>query len=69
MNPREYLEILHIAERLKDTPRHCTTSKRRIERVAEHSWRISLMAFLLKDEFPDADIDKVISMCLINYIV
>ena len=66
MNPREYLEILHIAERLKDTPRHCTTSKRRIESVAEHSWRISLMAFLLKDEFPDADIDKVISMCLIH---
>ena len=66
MNPREYLEILHIAERLKDTTRHCTTSKRRIESVAEHSWRISLMAFLLKDEFPDADIDKVISMCLIH---
>lgn len=66
MNPREYLEILHIAERLKDTTRHCTTSKRRIESVAEHSWRISLMAFLLKDEFPNADIDKVISMCLIH---
>ena len=66
MNPREYLEILHVAERLKDTPRHCTTSKRRIESVAEHSWRISLMAFLLKDEFPNADIDKVISMCLIH---
>lgn len=66
MNPREYLEILHVAERLKDTPRHCTTSKRRIESVAEHSWRISLMAFLLKDEFPTADIDKVISMCLIH---
>ena len=60
MNPREYLEILHVAERLKDTPRHCTTSKRRIESVAEHSWRISLMAFLLKDEFPTADI------CLIH---
>ena len=26
MNPREYLEILHVAERLKDTPRHCTTT-------------------------------------------
>ena len=24
------------------------------------------MAFLLKDEFPDVDIDKVISMCLIH---
>jgi len=66
MNAREYLEILHVAERLKDTPRHCTTSKRRVESVAEHSWRISLMAFLLRDEFPEADTDKVVSMCVIH---
>ena len=33
MNAREYLEILHVAERLKDTPRHCTTSKKRPESV------------------------------------
>lgn len=66
MNPREYLEILHVAEKLKDTPRHCTTSKRRTESVAEHSWRISLMALLLKGQFPDADMDKVINMCLIH---
>lgn len=66
MTSREYLEILHVAERLKDTPRHCTTSKGRVESVAEHSWRISLMAFLLKDEFPEADTNKVISMCLIH---
>lgn len=66
MNAREYLEILHVAERLKDTPRHCTTSKRRTESVAEHSWRMSLMALLLKHEFPDADIDKVVAMCLIH---
>ena len=66
MTAREYLDILHVAERLKDTPRHCTTSKRRVESVAEHSWRISLMAFLLKDVFPEADINKVVSMCLIH---
>ena len=66
MTPREYLEILHTAEKLKDTPRHCTTSQRRTESVAEHSWRISLMAFLLRHEFPDADMDKVVSMCLIH---
>jgi putative hydrolase of HD superfamily len=66
MNARDYLEILHVAERLKDTPRHCTTSKGRVESVAEHSWRITLMAFLLKDEFPEADIDKVVSMCVIH---
>ena len=66
MNAQEYLEILHVAERLKDTPRHCTTSKRRIESVAEHSWRVSLMATLLRREFPDLDIDRVTDMCLIH---
>ena len=66
MTPKEFLEILHIAERLKDTTRHCTTSNRRVESVAEHSWRISLMALLLKDEFPEADMDKVVKMCLIH---
>ncbi len=66
MNAKEYLEILHIAERLKDTPRHCTTTKGRIESVAEHSWRVSLMAFLLKNEFKDADMDKVVNMCLVH---
>lgn len=66
MNPKEYLNILHVAEKLKDTPRHCTTSKGRVESVAEHSWRVSLMAFLLKNEFPEANVDKVINMCLIH---
>lgn len=66
MNAKEYLNILHVAERLKDTPRHCTTSQRRTESVAEHSWRIALMAMLLRNEFPDADIDKVVEMCLIH---
>ena len=66
MNAREYLEILHVAERLKDTPRHCTTSNGRTESVAEHSWRVSLMAFLLRHEFPELDTDKVIRMCLVH---
>jgi len=66
MNAREFLEILHVAERLKDTPRHCTTSKGRTESVAEHSWRVSLMAFLLRHEFPELDMDKVVNMCLIH---
>ena len=63
MKPREFLEILHVAERLKDTTRHCTTSKGRPESVAEHSWRLSLMALLLRHEFPDVDMDRVAAMC------
>ena len=66
MNPREFLEILHVAERLKDATRHCTTTHRRTESVAEHSWRVSLMAFLLKEEFPEAEMDKVVKMCLVH---
>ena len=69
MNAREFLEILHVAEKLKDTPRHCTTSKGRTESVAEHSWRISLMAMLLRHEFPEVNIDKVVDMCLIHDLV
>ena len=66
MNVNEFLDILHTAEKLKDTPRHCTTSQRRTESVAEHSWRVSLMAMLLKNEFPNADMDRVVRMCLIH---
>ena len=66
MEPRTFLEILHVAERLKDTPRHCTTSHRRRESVAEHSYRIALMAFLLRGTFPALDMDKVTAMCLIH---
>ena len=66
MDPRAFLDILHVAERLKDTPRHCTTSSGRRESVAEHSWRITLMAMLLKDEFPALDREKLLCMCLIH---
>lgn len=66
MKPNEFLQIVHFAEKLKDTTRHCTTSKGRAESVAEHSWRISLMALFLRSEFPELDINKVIAMCLIH---
>lgn len=66
MNADKLMDILHVAERLKDTTRHCYTSGGRHESVAEHSWRIALMAYLVKDEFPQADMDKVIHMCLIH---
>ena len=66
MNAEQFLEIIHVAERLKDTIRHCTTSKGRPESVAEHSWRIALMSVLLRDEFPDYNINKVTEMCLIH---
>ena len=66
MRPSELLEIMAVAEKLKCVTRHCDTSTGRRESVAEHSWRIALMAMLLKPEFPEADMDKVTRMCLIH---
>ena len=66
MQPRELLEALSIAERLKDATRHCYTKNGRHESVAEHSWMMTLMAFFLKEEFPEAEMDKVIKMCIIH---
>ena len=66
MDPRALLDILHVAERLKDTTRHCYTSKGRHESVAEHSWRMTLMAYLVAEEFPEADVTKLLKMCLIH---
>ena len=66
MKPEELLSVLHTANRLKDTTRHCWTPGNRHESVADHSWRLALTAFFLRDEFPDTDMDKVIKMCLIH---
>ena len=66
MEARAFLNALHVAERLKDATRHCYTSGGRHESVAEHSWRLALMALWLRDEFPEADMDKVVRMCLIH---
>ncbi len=66
MDARKLLETLAIAERLKDTTRHCYTAKGRHESVAEHSWMMTLMAFFVRDEFPDVDMDKVMRMCVIH---
>lgn len=66
MEPRTLLDALSIAERLKDTTRHCYTKNGRHESVAEHSWMMTLMAFFLKDELPDVNMNKVIQMCIIH---
>ncbi len=66
MKPEKLLEILTVTERLKDATRHCYTSRGRHESVAEHCWMMTAMAFFMRDEFPEADMDKVIRMCIIH---
>lgn len=66
MDIRAYLNFLNIAEKLKCNTRHSYTSSGRHESVAEHSWRLAMMACLIGDEFPEVDIDRVIQMCLFH---
>lgn len=66
MEPEKLLKALHTVGKLKTTMRHCYTDTGRKESVAEHSWRVALMAYWLEDEFPDVDMNKVIKMCLIH---
>lgn len=68
MDTRTLLQIMATAENLKNNTRHSWTSAGRHESVAEHSWRLTMLAFFVKDEFPEADIDKVIRMCIFHDI-
>lgn len=60
------LEFLRAAERLKVTTRSAYTSDGTPESVAEHSWRLCLMALVLREEFPDVDIGRLIAMCVVH---
>ncbi len=66
MEPKAFLQVMHLAERLKNNTRHSWTSAGRHESVADHSWRLCLMALLVRDEFPQADMDKVLRMCVVH---
>jgi putative hydrolase of HD superfamily len=60
------VDFLRSAEQLKSTLRTCYAATGRQESVAEHSWRLALMAMLLRHEFPELDAGKVLRMCLIH---
>lgn len=66
MDGRIVLNFLRIAEQLKCNTRHSYTTSGRIESVAEHSFRLGVFAWLVKDEFPELDMEKVTTMCLFH---
>lgn len=61
-----FLEFLRAAERLKTVTRSGYTSAGHSESVAEHTWRLSLMALLLAPEFPDLDAARLLKICLVH---
>lgn len=66
MNIHQLIEFMAIAENLKNNTRHSWTSTGRHESVADHSWRLAILAYFSKDEFPQVDINKVVLMCLFH---
>jgi 5'-deoxynucleotidase YfbR-like HD superfamily hydrolase len=60
------LDFLRAAERLKTVTRSGYTSAGERESVAEHTWRLSLMALLLAPEFPEVDFARLVKICLVH---
>jgi putative hydrolases of HD superfamily len=69
MNLSGILQLLHEVEQLKKELRHSWLSDGRQESVAEHTWRMSLMAMLLQEHLTQPiDILKVMKMITIHDI-
>lgn len=69
MQPSELsgiLEFLRLAEGLKTTPRSGWTTAGERESVAEHTWRLCLMAMVLHPEFPEVDFARLVKICIIH---
>jgi putative hydrolase of HD superfamily len=60
------LEFLRQAEQLKTVKRSAFTTTGEVESVAEHSWRVALMAMLVSPQFPDLDAARLVRMCLVH---
>lgn len=64
------LQVLQLAERLKFELRHSYTSSGRRESVAEHSWRMALMAVLIEPLLTKpVDTARLLKMIIIHDLV
>jgi putative hydrolases of HD superfamily len=60
------LEFLRTAERLKTVTRSGWTSAGEAESVAEHTWRLALMAMVLYGRAPGIQLARLLQMCIIH---
>lgn len=58
--------FIEAAGALKDTIRSARTIAGREESVAEHSWRLALMAAALAPRTPELDAFEVVKLCLVH---
>ena len=60
------LAFLRQTEKLKTTYRSGFTSDGMRESVAEHTWRICMMAVVLAPHFPDVDFARLVKICIVH---
>ncbi|CAN7520895.1 HD domain-containing protein [Rossellomorea sp. LjRoot5] len=64
------LELIKLGEKLKTEMRHSWLSNGRQESVAEHTWRVSLMAMLMEPYLTEkVDSAKLLKMIIIHDLV
>ncbi|WHT22942.1 HD domain-containing protein [Crossiella sp. CA-258035] len=66
--------FMQFSARLREVQRHNRATPDRAESVAEHSWHLALICWLLRGEFErefgtPVDLDKMIKMCLLHDLV
>ena len=60
------ISFLKVAEGLKNTLRSSHTSNGREESVAEHTWRLCLLAMMLQKYYPNINYNRLIKILLIH---
>ena len=67
---KSILQVLHLSERLKFELRHSYTSNGRQESVAEHTWRMALMAVLIEPLLMQkVDTSRLLKMIILHDLV
>lgn len=60
------LDFLRAAESLKVNTRSAHTSAGKKESVAEHTWRLCLMAMVLAPSVPEVDFARLVRICIVH---
>lgn len=62
----QYISFIKEAEGLKSVLRTAFSSTGKQESTAEHTWRLSLLALLVLNQYPSLDKETVLGMCLVH---
>lgn len=69
-NMQDIFKVISLAEKLKNELRHSWLSSGRQESVAEHTWRMSLMAVLMeKNLSKPVNMERLLKMIIIHDLV